>query len=212
MLCAKHIVGGHGWRQPIVRFQTETPPTISLPVIQVQVANAGHTHLYGFEAALTAEPVDRLRIDAALGCTHAKFNRGSGDPSPAGSPVDVRTGIAYGNKLPFAPEWTPGIGAEHGAGLGSIEVTPRIDYRFQSRTFFNPFNLVYEQQDPLGLLEARITVSDRVDKYSVAVFGQNLTAGKYRAFGHNALGAQGVACEYLGRARDLRHSPRALAL
>ena len=176
--------------------------TISVPVIQFQVANAGHADFYGFEAALTAVPVDRLRINAALGYTPSKFNRGSGDPSFAGSPVDIRTGIAYGNKPPFAPEWTPGIGAEHGAGLGSIKVTPRIAYRFQSRTFFTPFNLVYEQQGLLGLLQARITLSDRADKYSVAVFGQNRTDEKYYTFGQNALGAQGVAYEYLGRPRE----------
>ena len=110
--------------------------------------------------------------------------------------------IAYGNKLPFAPEWTPGIGAEYGAELGGFKVTPRVDYRFQSRTFFTPFNLVYEQQGLLGLLQARITLSDRADKYSVAVFGQNRTDEKYYTFGQNALGAQGVAYEYLGRPRE----------
>lgn len=181
---------------------TDIQQTISVPVIQFAVANAGEAELYGFEAELTAVPVERLRLNASVGYSHSEFQRGAGDPSPANSPVDIRTGIAYGNALPFSPQWTAAIGAEYGVDLGFGTVTPRVDWRYQSRTHFTAFNLPLETEDGYGLWQARITLTDRSDRFSLAVFGDNLTDAKYYTFGQDALGAQGVAYSYIGRPRE----------
>ena len=169
--------------------------TISVPVRQFQVANAGNANLYGFEAEVTAVPVPELRINAGLGYTHSKF-------------VDVpasaeQSGTINGNSLPFSPRWTFDIGAEYKIALGErFKAIPRIDYRYQSRTFFTALNLPLEQQGGYGLLSARLTLAEAHDRYSLAVFGENLTDKQYYTFGQNALGAQGVAYNYLGRPRE----------
>ena len=173
--------------------------TISVPVIQFEVANAGEAELYGFEAEATIVPVDRLRVNASFGYSHSKFQN-----------VPLAVGQINGNKLPFSPEVTFNIGAEYGIELQGLKVTPRVDYRYQSRTFFTAFNNknlapgllddgIGEQQAPYGLLQLRLTVSDKRDRFSVAVYGDNLTDEKYYTFGQNALGAQGVSYNYLGR-------------
>ena len=171
--------------------------TISVPVIQFQVANAGEAELYGFEAEATIVPVDRLRINASVGYSHSKFQN-----------VPINVGPINGNKLPFSPEVTFNIGAEYGLTIGGFKATPRVDYRYQSRTYFTAFNNNFgpgtndgigEQQGPLGLLSARLTLSDARDRFSVAVFGDNITDEQYYTFGQNALGAQGVSYNYLGR-------------
>ena len=84
--------------------------------------------------------------------------------------------------------------------FGSL--TPRIDYRYQARTYFTAFNLPFEQQAGYGLLGARVTFADRDDRFTLSVYGQNLTDKQYYTFGQNALAAQGVAYNYIGRPRE----------
>lgn len=165
--------------------------TISDPAVQFRVANAGNAELYGFELELSAAPVEGLRLDAAVGYTHSKF-------------VDVLAAVGpiNGNKLPFSPKWTLALGAQYEIAVGDWGLTPRIDYRYQARTFFSAFNLPFEQQAGYGLLDARVTLTGPDERFSFALFGKNLTDKEYYTFGQNALAAQGVAYTYIGRPRE----------
>lgn len=169
--------------------------TISVPVTQFQVANAGNADLYGFEAELSAAPTPALRLNASVGYSNSEF-------------VDVpasaeQSGRINGNSLPFSPRWTASIGGEYRIDISErFKAIPRIDYRYQSRTYFTALNLPLEQQGGYGLLSARLTLAEASDRYSVAVYGENLTDKEYYTFGQNALGAQGVAYNYLGRPRE----------
>ncbi len=169
--------------------------TISVPVTQFQVANAGDADLYGFEAELTVAPVRDLRFNTAIGYTHSKFVN-----VPASA---EQSGPINGNSLPFSPRWTVDTGLEYRIGLGErYKLIPRVDYRFQSKTYFTALNLPLEQQAAYGLLSTRLTLAEAHDRYSLAVYADNLTDEKYYTFGQNALGAQGVAYNYLGRPRE----------
>jgi iron complex outermembrane receptor protein len=180
--------------------------TISDPAVQFRVANAGDAELYGVEAETTIVPVERLRINGSFGYTHSAFQN-----------VPALVGPINGNKLPFAPEFTIAVGAEYGIPLGGWKLTPRVDYRYQSRTYFTAFNNRFqipgtttfapddgigEQQAPLSLVSLRVTLIAPGDRYSIAGFVDNLTDEKYYTFGQNALFAQGVSYNYLGRPRE----------
>jgi iron complex outermembrane recepter protein len=166
--------------------------TIADPAIQFRVANAGDARLYGFELELNAAPIEGLRIDAALGYTNSEFQD-----------VPVTVGPINGNRLPFAPKWTGSVSVDYAIPLGTGgTLTPHVDWRVQSRTFFSPFNLPFEQQGPLGLWNGRLTWQDSSKRFSLSVYGLNLTDEEYYTFGQNALGAQGVAYSYLGRPRE----------
>ncbi len=166
--------------------------TISDPAVQFRVANAGNAALYGFEAEATVLPVEGLQLTANLGYTNSKFEN-----------VPVAVGPINGNSLPFSPRLTMFLGAEYAINLGDTgKVTPRIGYRYQSRTYFTAFNDVFSDQKGYGLLSARITWADTKDRFSVSVYGDNITDKTYFTFGQNALAAQGVAYSYLGRPRE----------
>jgi iron complex outermembrane receptor protein len=173
--------------------------TISDPAIQFRVANAGEARIFGVEAEAALVPVDGLRLDAALGYSSSEFRD-----------VPASVGPINGNALPFSPKWTVYLAGEYRVDFGRFAATPRIDWRYQSRTFFTAFNNQYgvpddglqEQQAGYGLLSARLTFADADDRFSVAVFGQNLTDEEYYTFGQNALGVQGVSYNYLGRPRE----------
>lgn len=168
--------------------------TISDPAVQFRVANAGEAELYGFEAEITAVPTDGLTFNAGIGYTNSEFKN-----------VPVTVGPINGNRLPFSPEWTVATGLQYAIPLGDggATLTPRVDYRFQSEVFFSPFNLPLEDQEDYGLLSARLTfASGGEGRFSLAVYGENLTKERYYVFGQNALAAQGVAYSYLGRPRE----------
>jgi iron complex outermembrane receptor protein len=166
--------------------------TISDPAVQFRVANAGDAELYGFELELTAVPVADLRFDIGFGYSHSEFQN-----------VPAAVGPINGNQLPFNPEWNVIVGGEYRIVLGGAgTLTPRVDYRLQSEVHFTAFNLPLETQRSYGLLSARLTWADASERFSVAVFGENLTDEHYYTFGQDALGAQGVAYTYLGRPRE----------
>lgn len=166
--------------------------TISDPAVQFRVANAGDAELYGFELEVAAAPVTGMNITAGIGYTSSSFQN-----------VPAAVGPINGNRLPFSPEWTVAVGADYAIPVANrVKLTPRIDYRYQSRTFFSPFNLPFEQQAPYGLLSARLTLATVDDRFSLAVYGENLTDEQYFTFGQNALAAQGVAYSYIGRPRE----------
>ena len=169
--------------------------TISVPVTQFQVSNAGNAELYGFEAELTVVPAPALRFNASVGYTHSQFQ-----DVPASA---EQSGRINGNSLPFSPRFTVSTGVEYRLALGDhYKLIPRVDYRLQSRTYFTALNLPLEQQKTYGLLQTRLTLAEAHDRYSLAVYADNLTDERYYTFGQNALGAQGVAYNYLGRPRE----------
>jgi iron complex outermembrane receptor protein len=166
--------------------------TIADPAVQFRVANAGNAELYGFELEMTAVPIENLRFDIGLGYSHSEFQD-----------VPVNVGPINGNQLPFNPEWNVILGGQYAIPLGnSGTLTPRVDYRLQSEIHFTAFNLPLETQQSYGLLSARVTWTDVTKRFSVAVFGENLTDEQYYTFGQDALQAQGVAYTYLGRPRE----------
>jgi iron complex outermembrane recepter protein len=166
--------------------------TITDPVVQFRVANAGQARLYGFEAEITAVPTAGLQFNAGIGYTNSKFEK-----------VPEAVGPINGNKLPFSPEWTFSAGAQYAIDLADYgTLTPRADFRFQSRTYFTAFNLPLEQQPGYGLASLRLTYATASDRFSVSIYGDNLTDKNYYTFGQNALGSQGVAYAYLGRPRE----------
>jgi iron complex outermembrane receptor protein len=165
--------------------------TIVDPEVQFRVANAGDAVLKGFELETVIVPTDGLRFDVAVGYTDSEFEN-----------VPAAVGPINGNRLPFSPEWTVSLAAEYAIATSAGTFTPRVDYRLQSEVFFTAFNLPLESQESYGLLNARLTWSDPAERFTIAVFGQNLADVEYFTFGQDALTTQGVAYSYLGRPRE----------
>jgi iron complex outermembrane receptor protein len=154
--------------------------------------NAGDGRIRGFELEVLAAPTPELRIDASVGYLDAEY-------LSLGDAVEV----AIDNRFPQTPEWTFNIGGQYTADLsGSGSLTGRIDYSYRSSFFIDAQNSPGAFQEGYGLLAGRLTFSPPSEKWSVAVYGTNLTDEAYIVGGTPQFNALGFDEVVRGRPRE----------
>ncbi len=174
--------------------------------------NIGAADIKGFELELEAHPVGALDITANVGLTDFKWknlgtSEGCQDFGAAAVPnVNCIMGNpGTGDMIPGSSKWQADVGAQYTFALiGGSSLVPRLDYHYQTKRYNNYYNLFNGGNGgPLaitpavGLLSGRMTWTDSAKKWSVALFGTNLTNRYYyqsfldlRAFGEGQLSAQ----------------------
>lgn len=161
------------------------------------VTNAGKARFRGFEAEVSGRAGedmlsegDTLRFSGAVGYIDAKFrqyitNIGAG---AAARPVDV----ADFRKVQNTPEWTFNQSTTYSAplGSGSLDLTQSISYRSKTNQFEvpNPFL----DQKGYALLDASIVYHGEGDRWSLGVYGKNLTDEQYKTSGYTFMAANAV--------------------
>lgn len=120
---------------------------------------------------------------AYLDATYDQFC--TGDPTQPAAPISPGCNAANpidltGNRFPRAPKWTLSSYIGYNADLGSSgTLGARIDLRYQSLTYFTQFNRPLISQKGYSLVNGRITWTSDSDKYSVSLWGNNLTNKRY---------------------------------
>jgi iron complex outermembrane receptor protein len=194
------------------------------------VTNAGKARFRGFEGEIggrVGEDLltggDRLRFSGAVGYIDAKFrqyitNIGAG---AAAKPVDV----ADFRHVQNTPKWTFNQSTTYSAplGSGSLDLTESISYRSKTNQFeiANPFL----DQEGYALLDASVVYHGADDRWSLGLYGKNLTDKQYKTSGYTfmaadpvtgalarrptngtlipALGAEGVLTAFYGNPRQV---------
>ena len=157
--------------------------------------------LYGGEAELAIQAADNLRFDAALGLLNSRYK---GNKIDLTDPRSLTLNI-NGNPFPNAPEttfqagfdWTP-------LEIGNGKLQLRGETQYQGRYYFDPFKdygqkpcdqpvagtKVLQATPELAcgnpgywLFNGRITYA--TDRYSISVWGKNLTNKFYYSYGLN---------------------------
>jgi iron complex outermembrane receptor protein len=143
------------------------------------IKNAADATIYGAEFQVRARPADGLDLNAGIALLNAEYDEFiTQDPTQPSVPS---VNLA-GNKLPRAPDFSATLGAQYThpfLSLGSMVY--RVDYRYQSDSYFNPFNRARSEQDALNLVDARIALVSEDDAWEVAVYGKNLLDEEYYA-------------------------------
>jgi len=112
------------------------------PYVQWFIFETTPATVKGFEAELTAEPIDGLRINGTVG--YNKFVNGVDTPGQPG----------YRNpEQLIQPEWNASAGIEYGIPVAGGTLTPRLDWFYQSHMTFGP-----------------TTTSPRTDLYTVPAY------------------------------------------
>ncbi|MHA3794232.1 TonB-dependent receptor [Rhizorhabdus wittichii] len=135
----------------------------ALPAVPVN-GNAGKTTIKGAELELTAVPVRGWNIYANYTYTDGKIK-------------ELNTGsVDYaGNRLPRVPKHKYFIGTSISQPVGDLTVTGRVDYSYQTSYYASIQNLVTERSLKQKNLDAGVTIDLPGDRWSVELWGKNLT-------------------------------------
>ena len=134
------------------------------------MTNAGRTHSWGAEFAMTVTPTELTRLNLSYGFTHATFkeyNDGKEDHS--------------GKRVPYAPKHTLFAEASHGIRLGgdiNKLLTLAANVRATGDIYWDEANTL--RQPLYAQLGASITWEQA--HYSLQLWGRNLTDTQYKTF------------------------------
>ena len=156
------------------------------------IDNAAKARIRGFEVELAAAPAPGLTLTGAYGHLDPRYR-------------DVGTvpGLTLGTAFQRTPKhsFTLGAGFEQPLGFGILEL--HSDYSYRSKEQFQILPALNDQRG-YGLLDARIGLRSGDSRWTVALFGTNLTDVRYRAAGRGTLlGQSGLAYSSVGLPRQI---------
>ena len=134
------------------------------------MTNAGKTHSWGAEVAMSVAPTELTRFNVSYGFTHAVFkdyNDGKVDHS--------------GNRVPYAPMHTLFAEANHSVKIGgdwNKMLTFAANVRATGDIYWDEANT--QRQPFYALLGASVTWKQ--EHYSLQLWGRNLTDTQYKTF------------------------------
>ena len=146
------------------------------PFFQQLITNAASATTRGLELEITAIPIDRLTLHATVGFIDAQFEDFVASIFPGQPPTDNSN-----FPFPYTSKWTVSLGESYRIVLprdiGSVALNADWDYRSR----YSAANLPYPAAnvDGYGLLNASIKFMDRSERYSVTLYGQNITNRKW---------------------------------
>lgn len=99
------------------------------------------------------------------------------------------TANVSGNQMQKAPKWTTTFGGSYTTDLAGGTLVASTNYYHTSTVYFDPAHQF--AQSPYDLLSARVEWTDPSSRYTVAVFGDNITDSKYITQANVGLAAAG---------------------
>ncbi|GLT02413.1 TonB-dependent receptor [Sphingobium jiangsuense] len=155
-------------------------------------ANAGNAEVFGFEAELSAQPVDGLMFDASVGYLDFKY-----------TDVDPTTGVTLDMVAPFNPSWQASAGLQYRVDLGNAgSITPRLDWNYQSSFYFNSVNNADNQIEARSLFNLRVSYRDVESSWELSAGATNLFDKFYYVGKSENVGNYGLNTGALGRPRE----------
>ena len=147
------------------------------------VFNGGKASIQGFELEGTFVPDESWLITAGLG--HLSNEYDAIDPSLADQGV---LGVTEDNRLPLSPRWSANIGVAYTRTFGYWVVTPRIDWVYTDRKFFDAENNAGAVQSGLSVFNAAAALDSVDDRWSLVFGVTNLTDKLYLTAATDATG------------------------
>lgn len=186
----------------------DTDPVTGLPLAALSVLNAGKLRIRGAELEANWTPVTGLLLDSQIGYLDAKYKIFADARFPGGS-------RAFQTPA-FAPKWTMRFGAQYTVDMGdggALTIGGQSRYRGRTalaidNTYINgtvgtttPITGLF--QNGYWLHDARIVWEDASKRYSIGVYGQNLTNRKYKTDGQDFSSIGSIRTVYYGAPRTV---------
>ena len=139
-----------------------------LETIAPVLKNAGSATIQGLEIEGTWAATDSLLIEWAIGRLDASYDN-----------VDPATGLTGNESLTWAPEWTLSASVSNEFYLSGERgtLTPRVDWSYRDKTWFDAFNAFDAFQEGYGIINANVAWENKDGRFG-AVLGVNNVADK----------------------------------
>lgn len=149
------------------------------------VDNVGSSTFYGFELEGRLRILDNLSASFAVGYLNSDFEEFLRYNLTTMAFEDISDQVVLQN----APDWTGYFGLTWIGDVagGDLAVTPSVSYRGDSSMFEFP-NPILDQQ-AYTLVDLSIVWTDPTDRFTLGLYGKNLTDEEYRVGGYNFPGA-----------------------
>ncbi len=161
-------------------------------LIVVVTENAGEAEMKGAELEFVALPVPDLQVRGGFGYIDAEYTK-----------LDPGTTVSLTDELVNTPNWTASFAFDYSIPMdqyGLLIVSSDVTYR---SSYFNEVtNFPLLEQDGYALVGARLTYKSPDERWSLAVFGTNLTDERYITNGLHSFGSLGTADATFGRPRE----------
>jgi iron complex outermembrane recepter protein len=185
----------------------------ALPSFCGVVTNAGKARMQGFEFESTLR-LGALKLSGSLGYIDAKFLQYI--TNIAGVPTDV----AAFRKIQNTPAWTGSASASYGVEIGDGRLDLGGGVSFKGKTFQFEVPVPFFDQPGYALYDASAVYHAPDNRWSLGVFGKNLTNKRYITSGYNfmagnattgvlnspltpALGREGTLTAFYGNPRQV---------
>ena len=149
------------------------------------VDNVGSSTFYGAELEGRLRILDSLSANFAVGYLNSDFEQFLRYNLTTRMFEDISSQVVLQN----APEWTGYLGLTWIGDVagGALAVTPSVSYRGDFSMFEFP-NPILDQQ-AYSLVDLSIVWTDPSDRFTLGLYGKNLTDEEYRVGGYNFPGA-----------------------
>jgi iron complex outermembrane receptor protein len=149
------------------------------------VDNVGSSTFFGAEFEGRLRILDNLHANFAVGYLDSEFDEFLRYNLALGVYEDISDLVVLQN----APKWTGYLGLTWYGDVagGELAVTPSVSYRDDYSQFEFPNPIL--DQEAYALVDLSIVWTDPSDRYTVGLYGKNLTDEEYRVGGYNFPGA-----------------------
>lgn len=197
--------------------QTVFRENLATAVFYPRVENSSTAKIKGIEFESEVAPITGLRLTAAVTYLDAKFGQfcnndplypgiptasgcigatRDGEPLPAGA-KDLE-----GNRLPQAPSWQSTVSGQYTVPISEkLQVTTRMDFKWQSRTYFDIYNNPQNSQADYGLLNGSLSIGSRSSAWELAGWVRNASDKRYISSANAGSGPNAAITGSLGTPR-----------
>ncbi len=182
----------------------DTDPVTGLPAPVLSVLNAGELEIKGVELEAVLVPVQGLTLDAQIGYLDAEYKEFN----------DTRFTNFNGSRAfqdpAFSPKWTLRMGGQYewllngGSALvigGSAKYRSEMALAVDNTLANSDVKLASMYQDSYWLYDARVVWSDSSDRYSIGLYGQNLSDEVYKTDAQEFSSIGNIRTAYYGAPR-----------
>lgn len=172
------------------------------------VGNAAEQRAQGFETDFSWRPISSLRINGALAYSDSYWKKYEDAAcyveqrlaTPAGT---VCRQDLTGKPAPVNAKWSAALGVTHTADLGPYVLTSQANYNYRTKSNLGLSNDPMQVQKAFGILDARVALSTPDKRWTLAIFGKNLTDELYSDYGTDAPSVTGVRFRATQRTRQV---------